>query len=83
MKNIITDTNLESATLAQLKGIATASMIDQAHEFATAAIGNLSDPVGSARDMVIASYLRYLLQMERIQHARFMSQFAQPNGGDK
>lgn len=73
-KNIISDTNLEIASLHQLWNIATGTMRAEAEEVATAAMAKVSDPIAGAREIVIASHLRARLTAERKGHAKFMDQ---------
>ena len=75
MKNIITETNLETASLNQLWNIATQTMRAEAEEVATAEMAKIFDPVCGAREIVIASHLRKRLADERKGHAKFMASF--------
>jgi hypothetical protein len=75
MSNIITDTNLETASLNQLWNIATGTMRAEAEEVATAEMAKISDPICVARDIVIAAHLRSRLLAERKGHAKFMNTF--------
>ena len=72
-KNIIRDTNLETASLNELWNIATASMRAEAEEVATAAMAKVSDPQAGAREIVIASHLRARLVAERKSIAKVMA----------
>lgn len=68
--------NLDTASLNQLLCIATASMIAEAEEVATAAMAKISEPACGAREIVIASYLRARLASERAHHENFMAKLA-------
>jgi hypothetical protein len=76
MKNIISDTDLETASLEALWGISTATMKEEAEEVATAEMAKISQPICGAREIVIAGHLRKRLAAERASLARFMKTFA-------
>ena len=75
MKNIISDTDLETASLEALWGISTATMKEEAEEVATAEMARISQPICGAREIVIAGHLRKRLAGERAWRARWMSSF--------
>ena len=76
MKNIISETNLETASLEALWGISTATMKEEAEEVATAEMAKIPQPICGAREIVIARHLRKRLAAERASVARFYRSFS-------